>query len=269
MALNKKSNSPIGGFFRNERGNVTLIFGFAVIPLVLAGGVAIDYARDAMVRGRLAAIADAAALAATTPAMMSQTSTTAQAAATSMFAAQAAMISGLTYNSTKLTVTVTDSTAANGNARSASVVYAGTVNNIFGALENKTQTAFTVSSTATISSAPNINFYLMLDSSTSMLLPATAAGISSHGQQGGCALACHEADFTDSENTVQYAGWGKMDSYTYAENNGDHPAHRQCANSGAEPRHDGPEHHGDLQRDCVGEPTRSPIRWPPIHLATT
>lgn len=220
MALNKKSNSPMGGFFSNERGNVTLIFGFAVIPLVLAGGVAIDYARDAMIRGRLAAIADAAALAATTPAMMAQPSTTAQTAATSMFAAQAAMISGLTYDSTKLTVTVTDSTAANGNARTANVVYAATVNNIFGTLENQTQTAFTVSSTASISSAPNINFYLMLDSSTSMLLPATTAGISTMVSQVGCALACHEADFTDSENTVQYAGWGKMDSYTYAENNG-------------------------------------------------
>ena len=36
MALNKKSNSPMGGFFRNEHGNVTLV-GFAIIPLVLAG----------------------------------------------------------------------------------------------------------------------------------------------------------------------------------------------------------------------------------------
>ena len=70
------------------------------------------------------------------------------------------------------------------------------------------------------SSAPNINFYLMLDSSTSMLLPATTAGISTMVSKVGCALACHEADFTDSENTVQYAGWGTMDSYTYAEKNG-------------------------------------------------
>ena len=38
MALTKKSNSPMAGFFRNERGNVTLIVGFAVIPLVLGLG---------------------------------------------------------------------------------------------------------------------------------------------------------------------------------------------------------------------------------------
>lgn len=220
MALNKKSNSPLTGFLRDERGNVAMIFGLSIIPLVLAGGVAIDYARDAMIRGRLAAIADAAALAATTPAMVSQPSTTAQAAAKSMFAAQAALITGLTYDPTKLTVTVTDSTAANGNSRSANVVYAGAVNNIFGTLEHQAQTGFTVSSTANISSAPNINFYLMLDSSTSMLLPATSAGITTMTSKVGCALACHEADFSDPENTVHYTGWGTMDSYTYAENNG-------------------------------------------------
>ena len=72
-----------------------MIFAFSVLPLLLAAAVAIDYTRAAMVRGRLSAVADAAALVATTPGMMSQPATTAQAAVVSMFAAQATLINGV------------------------------------------------------------------------------------------------------------------------------------------------------------------------------
>ena len=50
-------------FGRNESGAVALIFGLAVIPLVLAVGVAVDYSRAASVHSHLQDIADAAALA--------------------------------------------------------------------------------------------------------------------------------------------------------------------------------------------------------------
>ncbi len=50
---------------------------------------------------------------------------------------------------------------------------------------------------------PNIDFYLLLDNSPSMSLPATAAGITSmrnltSNQDGGngCAFACHQASTT-------------------------------------------------------------------------
>lgn len=220
MNLDIKRKNPFIDLLHDERGNITMIFAFSIIPLLLAAGMAVDYTRDSMIRGRLTAVADAAALAATTPAMMQQPPATAKQAATNMFAAQAALINGLTYDTTKLTVTVNDTAGANGISRQASVSYAATVNNIFGKLESQAQTSFTVASAATISSAPSINFYLMLDSSASMLLPATTAGINTMTTKVGCALACHEADFKDSENTVQYTGWGTIDSYTYAENNG-------------------------------------------------
>jgi Flp pilus assembly protein TadG len=207
------------GFSADQRGNVTITFALAIVPLLLAGGVAIDYARDAMIRGRLAAIADAAALAATTPAMLSQSSTTAQAAATSMFAAQAALINGVNYNIQNLTVTVTDTNATNGISRNVTVAYAATVNNFFGALENTPHASFTVSSTANVSSAPNINFYLLLDASPSMEIPATTDGINTMVNNTGCALACHETNYRDSEYTKHYSGWGRKDSYAYAESN--------------------------------------------------
>jgi len=220
MAIKNKSSNAVRRFLGNQRGNVTLIFAFSIVPVLLIGGIAIDYARDAMVRGRLVAIADAAALAATTPAMMTQSAATAKGAATSMFAAQAALVNGVNYNAQNLTVNVTDTSGANGISRNVSVAYVASVSNFFGALENSSQTNLNISSVANISSAPNINFYLMLDSSPSMEIPATSAGITTMVNNTGCALACHETNFKDSEYTKQYTGWGTIDSYTYAENNG-------------------------------------------------
>lgn len=220
MALKAKFTNVVRRFLTNKRGNVTMIFAFSIVPLLLIGGMAIDYARDATVRGRLVAVADAAALAGITPAMMTQSSTAAQAAVTSMFAAQAALINGVSYNAQNLTVTVTDTAGANGISRNITVAYAAPVTNFFGALEHTPQTALNVSSVANISSAPNINFYVLLDSSPSMEIPATTAGITSMVNSTGCALACHETNYKDSDYTKQYTGWGTIDSYTYAKNAG-------------------------------------------------
>lgn len=216
----KERKDLMRSFAADRRGNVTMIFAFSIIPLLLAGGMAIDYARDAMIRGRLTAVADAAALAATTPAMLGQSATVAQTAATNMFTAQAALVNGANFDAKNLTVTVADTSASNGISRNVTVTYVASVNNFFGALEHTPQTGFTVTSAANVSTAPNINFYLLLDSSPSMEIPATTAGINAMVTNTGCALACHETDFKDSENTVHYPGWGTIDSYTYAENNG-------------------------------------------------
>lgn len=49
--------------WRNERGNVLMIFVFALIPMLVAVGVAVDYSQAARSRTHLSAAADAAALA--------------------------------------------------------------------------------------------------------------------------------------------------------------------------------------------------------------
>jgi Flp pilus assembly protein TadG len=51
------------GFFRNSDGNVAMLFGIAVIPLVLGIGVAVDVGRGMLVRERMYSAADASALA--------------------------------------------------------------------------------------------------------------------------------------------------------------------------------------------------------------
>ena len=50
-------------FARNTKGNVAVLFGLALIPIMIAIGGAVDYGRALLVRERMADAADAAALA--------------------------------------------------------------------------------------------------------------------------------------------------------------------------------------------------------------
>lgn len=60
----RNSTKPaVRRFARNTRGNVAILFGLAIIPIVLGVGVAVDYGRALIVRERMVSAADAAALA--------------------------------------------------------------------------------------------------------------------------------------------------------------------------------------------------------------
>lgn len=54
----------IGAFFRAEGGNVAMMFGLLLIPLLIGGGMAVDFVRAAEARARLAEASDAGLLAA-------------------------------------------------------------------------------------------------------------------------------------------------------------------------------------------------------------
>lgn len=208
-------------FLRDRSGHAAIIFALAATPLFVATGAGLDYAFAAKTKTQLAAIADAAALSATTPTMMTQSDTAAKAAATSMFAAQARSVKGFTFDAANLTINVKDTVSianSNSKSRDVNVAYSGRVANAFGGLLYKKYTNFTVTAAVNLSTAPNIDFYLLLDNSPSMELPATTAGIKAMVSGTGCALACHETNFKDSELT-KYSGWGKYDSYTYAQKN--------------------------------------------------
>jgi Flp pilus assembly protein TadG len=63
MAKNSDLLLHLGGFARDPRGNVAILFGFAAIPLLICIGAAIDYGRALIVQERMASAADAAGLA--------------------------------------------------------------------------------------------------------------------------------------------------------------------------------------------------------------
>ncbi len=143
--------------------------------LVFGGGAAIDYGRAAQIHTKLNAAADAAALAALTPAMLQQSSSVAQAAAVSMFNGLTEGIPGLTANATQVTVTVTVGSTA--LIRNVAVSYSSSVDTIFAQVLGKSALQVSGFSDASAQAPPNIDFYVLLDNSPSMALPATQAGI--------------------------------------------------------------------------------------------
>ena len=188
-----------------------MMYALVAPVLVFGGGAAIDYGRAAQIHTKLNAAADAAALAALTPAMLQQSTTVAQDAAVNMFNGLTENIPGLTANATQVTVSVT--VGATALTRNVEVSYSSSVNTIFAQVLHVNALQVAGVSEASAQAPPNIDFYVLLDNSPSMALPATADGITqmeglttnetkAQGQAGGCAFACHQA----STNNTDYAG---------------------------------------------------------------
>ncbi|MET0309065.1 MAG: pilus assembly protein TadG-related protein, partial [Sphingomonas sp.] len=175
---------------RDRRGNVLMLVAFSVIPLTLATGMSIDYGRAARLQTKLNAAADAAALAAVTAPMMKQDNTAAKNAALAMFKAQVSNLPGLIWNDNDLQVTINGNNAAT-TTRTALVTYSAKSTNAFAGVVGMGTIAIGGSSTATATAAPNIDFYLALDTSSSMALPTTSAGFTTMDNAVACAFACH------------------------------------------------------------------------------
>jgi len=202
-------------FLGDRRGNIAMMYALALPVLMFGVGVAIDFTHAAQVRTELNAAADAAVLAALTPSMMQQSNATAQTAAQNMFNGQIANLTSLAAGDTNVTITITNPTG-NPLVRNVTVAYTAQNDNIFASILGMPTLALAGSSTASASMAANINFYLLLDNSPSMALPATQAGITQMEnltpQQGNCAFACHEG----STNNGDSAGNPCLKGATYS-----------------------------------------------------
>ena len=192
-------------------GNILLWTALSVIPMMGLLGFGIDYARAERAQTRLNAAADASALAAVDPSLAGLQDTDVKAAVEQLFRTQAANITGVTIQS--VTATPVTGTSQNlGYGRTVVVSYTATAASMFSGLFSFTGSAnlstLTIkgSSNAQASYPPSINFYVMLDTSPSMLLPTSDTGISTlkaatnnswgwtSGSPAGCAFACHEAN---------------------------------------------------------------------------
>ncbi|QBM76281.1 hypothetical protein E2E30_11210 [Sphingomonas sp. AAP5] len=202
----------------DRRGGVLMIMGFAIIPLTFATGFGIDYARAMRLQTHLNSAADAAALAAVSPAMILRTGTDPSDAAYAMFDAQALAIGG--YQGIQRTVTITASASGSGQTlaalRTATVAYTAQSINIFGGILGATTLTVRGTATANAAQPPNVDFYLAMDNSPSMLLPATSDGISKIQKVTGCAFSCHESlPHNDSINVTNSAGLQVLLSSSY------------------------------------------------------
>jgi len=176
-----------------------MLTGLAIIPLTFIVGFGVDYARAMRLQTHLNAAADAAALMAVSPAMILKPDPDAQAAAEHIFDAQAALQNG--YQGMQRTVTITPGAGntALGYLRKASITYTVQSTNLFGGLLGAPTLTVHGTSTASAAQPPNVDFYLAMDNSPSMLLPSTSDGISkiinatkdTAHKPNGCAFACH------------------------------------------------------------------------------
>ena len=205
-------------FMRSRDANVAVIAALTMVPIIFLLGMTLDFTQALRKKQQLDAAADAAAIAAVRPAMLIQSDTVAQSTANAIFMSVASGMSGLVATPTP-TITITDT----GLQRTVSVTYtAASLNNFPKVLVNTASWPISGSATAQASSAPNMNFYLLMDDSPSMgigatltdinnLITATAPALQPSSQSQNCGFACHETN-------ISHDG-GTRDNLTIARNN--------------------------------------------------
>ena len=226
-----------GAVLRHDRGNIAMIAAFMLVPLTLAVGMGVDYTFASYRQDQIDGIADSAALAGVTPAMMNGTDAQALAAVQAMFDSQMATIPNISYAPSDVNISITDSNTGSAVSRKITVSYKAQSHDIFGTMLGKPNTAIGGLASASSSVAPKIDFYLLLDDSPSMAIAATTDGINTlvsyTAPQGGCAFACHESNpaADNLQNPKKITCWGDTKPNTSFPNGGeDNFALARCLN---------------------------------------
>jgi Flp pilus assembly protein TadG len=190
---------------RSNSGNVAMIFGLALIPVMGMVGAGVDYSRAANVRSRLQAAADAAAVGAISKtsagftAAQSMTSdgsiAAGNTAATNIFNADISGKTGFTVTALNVDVERT------GQQVTATITFTATVPTEFMQLFGTTTMTVTGTAAAANNLPTYIDFYLLLDNTPSMGIGATPGDISTmvSNTSDQCGFACH--DLNDPNNS--------------------------------------------------------------------
>ncbi|GJD35507.1 pilus assembly protein TadG-related protein [Methylobacterium aerolatum] len=192
---------------RRERGgSINILFGLSVIPLIGMIGLGVDYGVAITAKTKLNNAADAAALAAVVTAKAYIANNPAQANVTQsgITAGTNQAINAFAVNAGRVPFTTftlqTPSVVRSGQTLTATVTYTATVQNNFGKIFRAPTVPLTNTVTASADLASYLDFYLMMDVSGSMGLPATPTGMSQlaavntdmwSDYQQGCQFACH------------------------------------------------------------------------------
>jgi Flp pilus assembly protein TadG len=198
-------------FGPNTRANTAIMFALSAIPVIAAIGCVVDYSYASMIKTKLQAAADAAALATVsnnspivvTAKSMSGNGTVSGGPAyiQNFFSADTAAFSG---------VSATGSATKSGMTVTATLSFSYSVPTTFMKVLGHPTIALSGSSTASVTLATYISFYLMLDVSGSMSFPSTTAeqvrlmavnpdnlhpsnSPPNNGYPQGCQFACHWA----------------------------------------------------------------------------
>lgn len=204
--------------FRNDKsGNVAVIFTLALLPILSAMGVAVDYSRATQVRSKLQSAIDAASVgsvARKSPGFIAAGTMTGDGDipagvddVKAIFDGNMSGVTGYTLNSVTRTVTKT------GMVITSTVSFSANVPTMFLGVMGKSAMTVTGSSTSVTKMPQYIDFYLLLDNSPSMGVGATqkdrddmvaATTGASFKPDDKCAFACH-----DTKNTNNYYNLAK------------------------------------------------------------
>ena len=205
-------------FARDRKANVAIIFAITPGSDHLSAGHDARFHQALRKKEQLDAAADAAAIAAVRPAMLMQSDTVAQNTANAIFMSVANSLPGLAAVPTP-TISITDV----GLQRTVTVSYsAASLNNFPKVLLNAASWPISGTATSQAASAPNMNWYLLMDDSPSMgigatltdinnLIAATAPSKQPASSSQNCGFACHETN-------ISHDG-GTKDNLTIARNN--------------------------------------------------
>jgi Flp pilus assembly protein TadG len=196
-----------GEFRRDKRANVAIITALAILPMIAAVGCVIDYTSATMIKTKLQAAADAAALA--TVSVGSSVVTTAKAMsgngtvtggttfATNFFNAN---LSTAPENTGYTSATPTATVSKSGQILTATVSFTAQVPTTFMGIVGFNNVSVSGSSTASYTLSTYIDFYMALDVSGSMGMPSTsseqtrlmALNPDNYGNYpSGCTFSCH------------------------------------------------------------------------------
>jgi len=198
-------------FCANTRANTAVMFALSAIPVVTAIGCVVDYSYASMVKTKLQAAADAAAVATVSnnsPIVVTAKAMTGNGTVSggatyiqNFFSADTTAFSG---------VTATGTTTKTGMTVTATLNYSYSVPTTFMKIVGYPSITLSGSSTGSVTLATYISFYLMLDVSGSMSFPSTTAeqvrlmsvnpdnlhpsnSPPNGGYPQGCQFACHWA----------------------------------------------------------------------------
>ncbi len=196
-----------GEFRRDKRANVAIITALAILPMIAAVGCVIDYTSATMIKTKLQAAADAAALA--TVSVSSSVVTTAKAMSGSGNVTGGSTFATNFFNANLSTapedtgysgLTPTATVSKNGMKLTATVSFTAQVPTTFMGIAGYNNVTVSGTSTASYTLSTYIDFYMALDVSGSMGMPSTSSeqtrlmAVNPDNYvlyPSGCTFACH------------------------------------------------------------------------------
>ncbi|WGR94428.1 pilus assembly protein [Bradyrhizobium sp. ISRA443] len=203
-------------FRRDRSGNIAIIFGLALVPILVAVGCAVDYSRANQIRSKLLSAADAAsvgAIAKASPGFIAAGAMTSDGPIPAAVDDATKIFNGNVFNQNGFTLgSVTPTVTKAGGVLTSTVQFAADVPTMFLGLIGRKTVRVTGTSTATANMPLYVDFYLLLDNSPSMGVGATPADVAAlvtattgnkFKPNDQCAFACH--DYTDPNNYYNLA----------------------------------------------------------------